>query len=81
MKKQKQYPRNWEFAHKPSNKWQQVLVQRKDKKDRDVKRNTKTLPDLSPTELYEVIDEGFHHFWSKRGGVPPMISYINLPKR
>ena len=81
MKKQKQYPRNWALEHKPSNKWQQVLVKRADPNCRDQKRKAKILPDLSPTELYEVIDEGFHYFWNRRGGVPPMISYINLPKR
>ena len=81
MKKQRQYPRNWQFEHRPSTKWQSVLVKRTDNKDRDVRRNAKHLPDLSSTELYEVIDEGFHHFWNKRGGVPPMISYSSLPKR
>lgn len=80
MKKQRSYPRNWALEHRPSNKWQQVLVKRTDKKDRDVKRNTKTLPDLSPTELYEVIDEGYHYFWNRRGRVPPNSSLIRWAK-
>ena len=80
MKKQKSYPRNWAMEHRPSNKWQQVLVARKDKNDRNVKRNAKSLPDLSQTELYEAIDEGYHYFWNKRGRIPPNYNAIRWAK-
>lgn len=80
MKKPKQYPRRWDLQHKPSGKWQSVLVQRRDPKDRDARRNAKTLPDLSPTELYEVIDEGYHYFWNRRGRVPPQTTVIRWAK-
>ena len=80
MKKQKSYPRNWALEHKPSNKWQSVLVQRRDPKCRDAKRNAKALPDLSPTELYEVIDEGYHYFWNRRGRIPPNYNAIRWAK-
>ena len=80
MKKQKRYPRNWNLEHKPSNKWQQVLVKRTDKNDRDVKRNAKRLADLSPTELYAVIDEGYHYFWNRRGRIPPNYNAIRWAK-
>lgn len=80
MKKQKRYPRNWALEHKPSNKWQQVLVKRTDKNDRDVRRNAKRLPDVSPTELYAIIDEGYHYFWNKRGRIPPNYNAIRWAK-
>ena len=80
MKKQRQYPRNWALEHKPSNKWQSVLVQRRDPKCRDAKRNAKRLPDVSPTELYAIIDEGYHYFWNKRGRVPPQYNAIKWAK-
>ena len=80
MKKQRQYPRNWALEHKPSNKWQSVLVQRRDPKCRDAKRNAKRLPDVSPTELYAIIDEGYHYFWNRRGRIPPNYNAIRWAK-
>ena len=80
MKKQKRYPRNWALEHKPSNKWQSVLVQRRDPKCRDAKRKAKRLPDVSPTELYAIIDEGYHYFWNKRGRVPPQYNALRWAK-
>ena len=80
MKKQRKYPRNWAMEHKPSNKWQQVLVKRKDPACREQKRKAKTLPDLSPTELCDVIDEGYHYFWNKRGRIPPNYNAIRWAK-
>ena len=80
MKKQKRYPRNWALEHKPSNKWQSVLVQRRDPNCRDAKRKAKRLPDVSPTELYAIIDEGYHYFWNKRGRVPPNYNAIRWAK-
>ena len=80
MKKQRQYPRNWALDHKPSTKWQSVLVQRRDPNCRDAKRKAKRLPDVSPTELYAIIDEGYHYFWNKRGRVPPQYNAIRWAK-
>jgi len=80
VKKQRQYPRNWNLEHKPSTKWQSVLVQRRDPNCRDAKRKAKRLPDVSPTELYAIIDEGYHYFWNKRGRVPPQYNAIRWAK-
>jgi hypothetical protein len=80
MNPQKQYPRNWELEHKPSSKWQTALVTRKDPNCRDTKKKAKSLPDLSPTELYEVIDEGYHYFWNRRGRIPPNYSAVRWAK-
>ena len=80
MKKQRQYPRNWNLEHKPSTKWQSVLVRRRDPHCRDAKRKAKRLPDVSPTELYAIIDEGYHYFWNKRGRIPPNYNAIRWAK-
>ena len=72
--------RNWDYQHKPSTKWQQANVIRRDPTCRDAKKKAKSLPDLSPTELYEVIDEGYHYFWNRRGRIPPSYSAIKYAK-
>lgn len=63
--------RNWDYEHRPSSKWQQANVVRKDPNCRFAARKRKTLEDLPPKELFTVIDEGYRYFWRQRNRVPP----------